>query len=59
MRGAYMDEDVNSSLYDTSSRTSSMNGGAMMMGEDKIPYESSDSGDDDDFYDALEDPRLN
>ena len=46
------------SQYDISSRTSSMNGTMMLSGNGrrdlKIPYESSDS-DNEDFHDAFDD----
>lgn len=55
MRGAYVDDD-SLSMYDMSSRSSSMNGGT--MGDHKrdlrIPYESSDDSGDDDFHDAFD-----
>ena len=56
MRGAYVDESI-LSMYDMSSRTSSMNGG-MTPGEERkglrIPYESSDDSGDEDFHDAFD-----
>lgn len=56
--GGFMDEDC-MSQSDYGSRTSSMNGAMMLAGGDRrdlrIPYESSDSDNEDSFHDAFDD----